>query len=466
MSRRFVLSTQGAICLVVWWLVTVLLAFSFSRKVMAKEVAESADYVNLKTFTDVLALVQKNYVKDVEIKDLITGAIKGMLLTLDPHSSYLLPQTYKNLQVETKGKFGGLGIEISIRDGLLTVIAPIEDSPAAKAGVLAGDQIIKIEDDFTKDLPLDEAVKKLRGPKGSKVTISVHREGANRLVPITVTRDIIRVKSIRYRVLSPGYGYVRLSQFQQRSSDEFKKAIRKLQEQSEGNELRGLVLDLRTNPGGLLTQAIKVADTFLKDGIIVYTDGRLDEQKQQYFATDDLDEPEFPLVILVNGGSASASEIVAGALQDHERAVILGEKTFGKGSVQTVLPMGSGAALRLTTALYYTKSGRSIQKQGIFPDIEVSQVDKSQEVEAKEEEKISSSGAIKEKDLPGALEGKDKSEDRVTIGSREAMSSDLDRLLRSDRQLSEALKLLKTWQVFKGSGTGPTTEVFPSDSGA
>ncbi len=414
-------------------------------------------YRYLKSFTDVLALVEKNYVEPTDVQALVEGSIKGMLQTLDPHTSYMNRDTYKELPVETKGQFGGLGIEITVRDGLLTVVAPIEDSPAARAGIEAGDQIIKIGEDFSKDMSLIDAVKKMRGIKGTPITISVHRDGIKELIPITVVRDIIKVKSIRSRMLEPGFGYVRLAQFQEGSAAEFAKALKKLGGDSPAKNLRGLVLDLRNNPGGLLTQAIRVSDIFLKEGVIVYTEGRLESQKQKYFAHDDGTEPEFPIIVLVNGGSASASEIVAGAFQDHGRALILGEQSFGKGSVQTILPMEEGDALRLTTALYYTKSGRSIQAQGITPDISVSDKRFPKDSEELLEEDEGSAG-VKEKDLPGALKNpseaaKENPEDELRIGSRKAMQAELSKLLRVDPQLDEALRLLKTWNVFQGKPT-------------
>jgi len=425
------------------------------------------DYKPLRLFADVLALVQKNYYKDVSVTDLVEGSVKGMLMTLDPHSGYLPPQNYEELQVETQGSFGGLGIEITIKDNLLTIVAPIEDSPAARAGVMAGDQIIKIEEEFTKDITLSDAVQKMRGPRGSSVTISVNRKGARNLIPITIVRDVIKVKSVHSRMLEDGFAYVRLAQFQEGSASEFESSVTGLEKESSGGQIYGLVLDLRNNPGGLLTQAIRVADLFLTDGIIVYTDGRLESQKQKYFAHDDGNEPVYPMVILVNEGSASASEIVAGAFQDHGRAIILGTPTFGKGSVQTVLPMTNGAALKLTTALYYTKSGRSIQAEGIQPDILSEPPPPANPPETAEAEKIRAT----ERNLPGAISNPNKTETGETthgakkpeqgkpveveeslssMGPSAAMKLELSKLLKLDPQLAEALRLLKTWHVFQG----------------
>ncbi len=434
-------------------LLSVILAFNFAHQVAAKDTVEEG-YSSLRNFTDVLALVQKNYVDEVGVDKLVNGAIKGMLQTLDPHSSYLAPEMYKDLQVETKGRFGGLGIEITVKDNLLTVVAPIEDSPAARAGVQAGDQIIKIEDEFTKDLTLVEAVKKMRGPRGTPITISVHREGSAGLIPIKVIRDVIKVKSVRYRQLDDGFVYVRVAQFQEGTAQEVLKGLNKMQKELESQKIAGLVLDLRNNPGGLLTQAIEVSDIFLEGGIIVYTDGRLQSQKQKYYGHDDGNEPEYPIVVLVNGGSASASEIVSGALKDHKRGVVLGTQTFGKGSVQTILPMENSGALRLTTALYYTKSGNSIQAKGVTPDIVVpaGRFPKDSEELLEEDEP----SITKEKDLKGAIKnptGKKKiqekdEKDKLRAGSREAMKADLSLLLEDDTQLEEALKLLKSWNIF------------------
>jgi len=310
------------------------------------------DYESLEAFSNILSIVRKNYVEDVETKNLVNGAINGMLSSLDPHSAYLTPDLYKELQSDTQGRFGGLGIEITVKGGILTVVSPIEDTPAAKAGIKPGDQIFKIEDEFTKDMSLVDAVKKMRGLKGTKINLTIKREGNTDLMEFTLMRDVIRVQSVRSRNLEPGYGYIRLAQFQERSDRDLQRALEKMAAEKGG--INGLVLDLRNNPGGLLTQAVRVSDIFLDSGMIVYTEGRIDSQKQKYFAQKDGTWLDFPMVVLVNGGSASASEIVAGALQDHKRAVVLGTKTFGKGSVQTILPLDDNSALRLTTARYFT----------------------------------------------------------------------------------------------------------------
>lgn len=392
------------------------------------------DYETLETFTNILAIVRKNYVEEVNTKELLTGAINGMLHSMDPHSAYLTPDLYKDLQMDTQGRFGGLGIEITVRNGILTVISPIEDTPAFRAGIKPGDQIVKIEDEFTKDMTLSEAVKRLRGPKGTKVNISVKREGVAEFLNFTMVRDTIRVRSVRSRVLEEGYVYVRLAQFQERSDRDVLKALEKFAAEKGG--IKGLVFDLRNNPGGLLTQAVRVTDLFLDSGLIVYTEGRLESQKQKYYAHKEGSWTEFPMVVLVNGGSASASEITAGALQDHKRAVILGTKTFGKGSVQTILPLDDNSALRLTTARYFTPKGRSIQATGIVPDIVI---ENGPVVEAKAEDK--KRPTVREENLPGHLEnheGKEKTEGQQGDDS-----------IEKDAQLKRALDLLKGWDVFK-----------------
>ncbi len=394
------------------------------------------DYESLEIFTNILAIVRKNYVDEVQTKELVQGAVNGMLNSLDPHSAYLTAELYKELQMDTQGRFGGLGIEITIKNGVLTVVSPIEDTPAHRAGIKPGDQILKIEGEFTKDMTLMQAVKKLRGPKGSKITISIKREGTPDLVDFTLMRDTIRIQSVRNRTLERGYGYIRVAQFQERTDRDLQKAIEKLN--SENGGLKGLVLDLRNNPGGLLTQAVRVADLFLESGLIVYTEGRLENQKQKYFARKEGSWTGFPMVVLVNGGSASASEIVAGALQDHKRAVILGTKTFGKGSVQTILPLDDNSALRLTTARYFTPRGRSIQVAGIEPDI---LIENAPVQETKLEEK--KRPLLREENLPGHLENQQKQKE----GEKPAQEQSED--IKNDAQLGRALELLKGWDVFK-----------------
>ena len=395
------------------------------------------DYESLETFTNLLSIVKKNYVDEVNTKELITGAINGMLNSMDPHSAYLTPELYKELQMDTQGRFGGLGIEITTRNGVLTVVSPIEDTPAFRAGIKAGDQILKIEDEFTKDMTLMDAVKKMRGPKGTKINLSIKREGVPELLNFSIVRDTVRVQSVRSRVLEEGYAYIRLAQFQERSDRDLLKALEKLS--SEKGGIKGLVLDLRNNPGGLLTQAVRVADLFLDSGLIVYTEGRVENQRQKYFARKEGSWTEFPMVVLVNGGSASASEIVAGAVQDHKRAVILGTKTFGKGSVQTILPLDDNSALRLTTARYYTPKGRSIQATGIVPDIVIENVP-VQEAKAEEKKRL----GIREENLPGHLQNQQEQKDKEKQAQQEVEEN-----IENDAQLKRALELLKGWDVFK-----------------
>jgi carboxyl-terminal processing protease len=325
-------------------------------------------YEKLKVFTDVLEIVKKSYVEDVKTEDLISGAIEGMLNSLDPYSAYYTPEMYREFQVETKGSFGGVGMEISIQDGILTVIAPIEDTPAYRAGIQAGDKILKINDEPTKGLSLIECVRRLRGDKGTKVTITIIREGFTQMEDVTIVRDIINIQSVKFKTLEKGYGHLKLLQFQETTAEDARKALEALQLQNpEG--LNGLILDMRNNPGGLLDQAVEVTDLFLESGVIVTIKGRDAEEKTAFNAHKEGTMPNWPIVVLVNRGSASASEIVTGALQDYGRAVIMGSATFGKGSVQTVIPLEDGSGIRLTTALYYTPKNRSIHKQGLQPDI-------------------------------------------------------------------------------------------------
>jgi carboxyl-terminal processing protease len=391
----------------------------------------SGGYQSLETFANVLAIVQKNYVKEVEAEKLITGAIEGMLGSLDPHSSYLTEDAYRELQTETEGRFGGLGLEITVRNGVLTVISPIEGTPAARAGVQPGDQVVGIDDRSTEELGLADAVKRLRGPKGSSVTISVRREGQEKLLKFTIVRDVIEISSVRAHVLESGFLYARIAQFQDRTSENLRAALAK--EQPGGESIKGFVLDLRNNPGGLLNQAVGVSDLFLDSGLIVYTDGRQDQQKQKFSASRENSRTGFPMVVLVNGGSASASEIVAGALQDHKRALILGTKTFGKGSVQTILPLGGRSALRLTTAEYFTPNGRSIHDIGIQPDIVMDRSTPPSPSGTGTQAKSSETPPASESPAQGSV----------------APDSTVQRL-KSDPQVERALELLKGWEMFRG----------------
>ena len=411
-------------------------------------------YKNLETFSNVLSIVEKNYVEEVEIGEVIDGAIRGMLSSLDPHSSYMKPDDFKELKMETKGSFTGIGIEITIRDGILTIVSPIEGTPGFKQGLKAGDKIIRIKDEPTKDLTMMEAVKKLRGPKGSEVTISIHREGWSELKEITIVRDVIPLHSVKSRILEPGFAYTRISNFQSKTTKDFKNALDNLQKEGE---IKGLVIDLRNNPGGLLDQAVKVSDIFVDEGVIVSTQGRLKSQNMVFKSTKNGDDYKFPIVILVNEGSASASEIVAGALQDHKRAVIMGAQTFGKGSVQTVIPMNNGAGLRLTTARYYTPSGISIQAKGITPNIVVPSVFLDKKEDEKEDKQ--KPHFLKESDLKnhisngnGDEEKKAKEEPATNQEQADDEEAKTKEMLERDTQLKTALTLLQGLSVFEGMG--------------
>ncbi len=371
----------------------------------AQALPSAGTYHELETFANVLAIVQKNYVEPVSTKRLIDGAITGMLASLDPHSAYLTPELYRDLEVETRGSFGGLGIEITIRNGVLTVVSPIEDTPAYRAGLKGGDQIVKINDDFTKDMTLTGAVKQMRGPKGTKIRLTIHRRGVPELFTVTLVRDIIRIKSVKTKTLPQGYGYVRVTTFQESTSDAVEKALDQFKKDDQG-KIKGVILDLRDDPGGLLNQAVKVSDEFLDGGLIVYTQGRNQNQQQKYFSHRKSGFSPYPMVVLVNGGSASASEIVAGALQDQKRAVLVGTQTFGKGSVQTILPLDDRSALRLTTARYFTPNGRSIQAVGITPDVEVENPKPTLASLEMEGATIERNPEIHESDLPGHFTNK------------------------------------------------------------
>lgn len=408
------------------------------------------EYIGL--LTDVMTIVKKSYVEEVDSKKLIYGAINGMLSALDPHSSFMSPESFKELKTETKGAFGGLGIEISMKDGILTVIAPIEDTPAQRVGIKAGDQILKIDDKFTKDLTITESVKRMRGAKGSKVILTIMREGFERPKDFPLVRDIIQVKSVKSRMLDNGYGYVRIAQFQERTDEDVAKALKSLVEENKGKQLSGLVLDLRNDPGGLLDQAVRVADHFIENGkLIVYTEGRDKDAKMQFHASARSKESDYPIVILINSGSASASEIVAGALQDHKRAIVLGTQSFGKGSVQTIIPLADDSGLRLTTARYFTPLGRSIQAKGITPDIVVEQMDMPKQSRRE-------SMFIREKDLENHFENKDetgKSEEKKDSSKEQQEVTDPKKPvdpLKVDYQLVRALDLLKGWEILKKMG--------------
>lgn len=394
--------------------------------------AEVEGYEELKVYTEALTLVKKNYVDAVEQQDLVYSSIKGMLNSLDPHSAFMTPDMYKEMQVDTKGEFGGLGIQIGIKDGMLTVIAPLEDTPAFRAGIKAGDKILKINDELTKDMSLHDAVSKMRGIPSTSVKITIIREGWQQTKDFTIVREIIKIKSVKSKLLEDGIGYIKVTQFQEQTASDLLKAAENLTEKN----MNSLILDLRNNPGGLLNSAVDVTSYFLPpDKLVVYIKDR-EENKTEYHSNNGLSEIEFPMIVLVNEGSASASEIVAGALKDWNRAVVIGTPTFGKGSVQSVIPLSDGSAVRLTTAMYYTPKGISIQTTGITPDIIV-------KPKLKEGEK--GRPVIREKDLEGHLEN---GEDMFEAGELEEMIPiKVDE--ENDVQLQRAIDLLKTWKVFK-----------------
>lgn len=435
-------------------IVAFLSLFIISSQSRSSAEAKGSDYESIELFTDVMSIIKKSYVEEVDTKKLIYGAINGMLSSLDPHSSFMPPDTYKEMKIDTKGAFGGLGIEISVKDGVLTVISPIEDTPAFKAGIKAGDMILKIDDKFTKDLNINDAVKRMRGVKGTKVVLTIMREGFDKPKEFPLVRDIIQVKSVRYTLMAGGYGYVRIAQFQEKTDDDLSKALKTLKEENKG-ELKGLVLDLRNDPGGLLDQAVKVADHFVPEGqMIVYTEGREKDSKMQFTAKKGGKEPNYPIVVVINGGSASASEIVSGALQDHKRAIILGTQSFGKGSVQTIIPLSDDSGLRLTTARYYTPKGRSIQAKGITPDIAVEAVELPKTTGKKD------GLHLREKDLEHHFESEDKSDDVKKEEKKSESKEDksdkapqqLGEALKNDYQVLRALDLLKGWELIKAMG--------------
>ncbi len=392
---------------------------------------EENDYRNLEIFTDVMSLIRASYVEEVATDELIQGAIRGMLNTLDPHSSFLTPEMYAEMQADTHGEFGGLGIEIVIKDGNLIIVSPIEDTPAYVAGIKSGDKIIKIDGKPTRDMEITSAVRLLRGPKGEAITITVERPGVVDAQDFTIIRDIIKIKSVKSHLLDGKYGYVRITQFQDRTGSDLSHHLSQLW-LNNGDAIEGMILDLRDNPGGLLDQAVAVADLFLSEGLIVYTEGRDSEAQLSFSAQPTIDSQDYPLVVLINGGSASAAEIVAGALQDHHRAIILGEQSFGKGSVQTIIPLDDDSGLRLTTARYFTPSGRSIQVSGITPDIVVPFL-LQQEVVMEE---------LREEDLENHFHSQTDNTEKPVVKTG-------DELMPEDNQLLRAIDILKGISFFR-----------------
>ncbi len=406
-----------------------LAALALAQPVHAVEEQGRIPLDELRTFADVYNQIRRGYVEEIDDSTLLEYAIQGMLMGLDPHSVYLTAEDFENLQESTTGEFSGLGIEVGMEDGYVTIIAPIDGSPAAEAGLQSGDVILKLDDTQVKGMSLNEAIELMRGPKGSEITLTIGRPGESQPFEVTLVRDTIKVASVRQRWLEPGYGYIRIAQFQSHTGEDVAKSLKRLMDEQE---LKGLVLDLRNNPGGILNASVDVAGLFLDGGTVVYTEGRLANSDVHYDADPDDASSGAPLVVLINGGSASASEIVAGALQDHGRAVVMGTSSFGKGSVQTVLPLSESRAVKLTTALYFTPSGRSIQAEGIAPDILVQRAKVTAYSDARR---------IKEKDLSGHLSNGNGGHQSP---STEKMSSEL---LASDNQLYEALTLLKGLNV-------------------
>ncbi|MEI8572577.1 S41 family peptidase [Methylomonas sp. BW4-1] len=412
---------------------------------------QALPFDELRTFTEIFGRIKQDYVEPVSDKKLLEDAIRGMLSGLDPHSAYLASEEYKELQEGTTGQFGGLGIEVGMENGFVKVVSPIDDTPAQRAGIKAGDLIVRLDDKPVKGMTLADAVKIMRGEPGSDIVLTVVREGEEAPLKFTLTRDIIKVKSVKNKLLEKNYGYLRISSFQSGTGQGLLDAVDELKKENEG-PLKGIVLDLRNNPGGVLNAAVDVSDAFIESGLIVYTEGRIKNSEMRFSATPDDIINGAPIVVLINGGSASASEIVAGALQDHKRAIIMGEKSFGKGSVQTILPTSNGAAVKLTTARYFTPSGRSIQAQGIEPDVTLARV----KLESLEKAKIES---IKEADLThhltnGNAKPEKKSEEEDKDDAKDPSEKDGDTNESSEAEirdypLHEALNLLKGISIMK-----------------
>ena len=425
----------------------ILAALSAVEGIWTQSFARPQDvYDSLKTFSDVLTLVEGNFVNEIEPRVLIQNAIQGMVSRLDPHSAYMPPDLYREMQVETKGSFGGLGIEITLKDDVLTVVAPIEDSPAFVAGIKTGDKIVKVDNELTKNMTLVDAVKKMRGKPGTQLQLSIMRDGFKEPKSMLLKRDIIKIKSVKYKKLDDRYACIRIAQFQETAAEEFKKAVKALR--ADMPQFKGLVLDLRGNPGGLLDQAVKISDEFIDSGLIVSTEGRSDSQKMEFQAKADQNTLSFPLIVLVNSGSASASEIVAGALQDHNKAIIVGTQTFGKGTVQTIYPLGDGSGLRITTAKYFTPNHRSIQEKGITPDITVEDTLPAFSLSDK------SNKAYREKDLMthfkngGTESDLDEEPERLPEKLKQSQGQAATDV---DKPMDTALNVLKNWDTFKKS---------------
>jgi carboxyl-terminal processing protease len=429
MARLFLL-------LVVLPIVTFIVPLSTRAEISQAE--KEATYKQLEIFSNILSILQEHYVEEINTKDALNGAIRGLLYSLDPHSSYLPPESYRDLQDETRGSFTGIGIEVTIKNDLLTIVSPIAETPADQAGLKANDIILEIDGKKTKNMGPYEAIEKLRGPAGTSVSLSIHREGWDEPKKMTIAREIIPVQSVKAEFLSPGYVYSRITKFQNHTGNEFKAALQVLKNKGK---IDGLILDLRNNPGGLLQQAVSVADLFLENGRIVYTKGRKADQNTVYNAYSGGEKRNYPLVILVNEGSASASEIVAGAIQAHKRGIVVGTQTFGKGTVQTVIPLPDGAGLRMTTALYYTPDDRSIQAKGIKPDVEVPFVPCL--VPDREISEKTTKRSIKEADLANHFP--DRKDAQITADKE---SAKLEERLQKDNQLRTAYNILKSLNLY------------------
>jgi carboxyl-terminal processing protease len=413
------------------------------------QVTAPASEARLKVFAQALALAEEQYPEPKTTKDLIYGAIQGTVSALDPHSAFMNPEEFRELQIETKGKFSGIGIEITLRDRILTVVSPIEGTPAYQAGLQAGDHIIKINGQTTKNMTLMDAVRLIRGPKGSKVTLTINREGFQQPKDFAIVREIIPIRSVRARLLEGGFGYIRLSNFQDQTDRDLQGYLKKMRQRP--GALKGLVLDLRNDPGGLLEQAVRVADEFIASGLLVYTEGRSRQQNMRFYARSGREDKftDFPIVVIINEGSASASEIVAGAIKDQKRGVVVGTKSFGKGSVQTIIPLEDGSALRLTTALYYTPSGRTINEVGIEPDVVVDDKPPTQDKSWQD---------MRDE----ALERRMKREGLTDKPwSQPITQAELDK----DPPLKRAVEILRTWPpkgLAKGPGPSPATAAKPA----
>ena len=413
-----------------------IMALAAGRGLDTRVSAETEDYKELKVFSEVLEALKRSYVEDVDTKELVYGAIKGMLNTLDAHSAFMPPEVYKEMQVDTRGEFGGLGIQIGIRDKKLVVVSPIEDTPAARAGVKAGDIVLKVDDnEMTPETTLMDAVQMMRGPKGTAVTLTIYRESEPEPLTFTLIRDVIRIKSVKHKIIEPGIGYIHLTQFQEHTAKDLRAAITALLDE----KIHSLILDLRNNPGGLLKSAQQVSEQFLESGQLIVSIKSRNGEETKYIANSVSRLDGIPIVVLVNEGSASASEIVAGALQDWKRAVVVGTQTFGKGSVQTILPLSDGSALRLTTAKYYTPSGRSIQNTGIDPDIVV---------RPEIVKEVADSPIVREKDLARHLPDEGEG-DNLSSPAPPGAPGDRGKTAPQDAQLRKAIDLLKGWRIFK-----------------